>query len=119
MICISECVRDEVLQGVTGVRTSVVYNGVDSELFSPASEPSSAQMLLSVGNLTSIKGHTTLIRAFASLSTDFPNLTLQIIGEGPELFRLTALANELHVRDRVHFAGASHDDRSPMPCVDA
>ena len=105
VICISECVRNEVLQGVSGVRTSVVYNGVDSELFSPASEPSSAQMLLSVGNLTPIKGHATLIGAFASLSTDFPNLTLQIIGEGLELPRLTALANELHVRERVHFAG--------------
>jgi teichuronic acid biosynthesis glycosyltransferase TuaC len=105
VICISECVRNEVLQGVDGVRTSVVYNGVDSEMFSPGADPASAQVLLSVGNLTPIKGHATLIRAFAALSSEFPILTLEIIGEGPELSRLTALADELDVGDRVRFAG--------------
>jgi teichuronic acid biosynthesis glycosyltransferase TuaC len=105
VICISECVRNEVLQGVDGVRTSVVYNGVDSEMFSPGADPASAQVLLSVGNLTPIKGHATLIRACAALSSEFPSLTLEIIGEGPEMSRLTALADELDVDDRVRFAG--------------
>jgi teichuronic acid biosynthesis glycosyltransferase TuaC len=105
VMCISECVRNEVLQGVDGVRTSVVYNGVDSEMFSPGADPASAQVLLSVGNLTPIKGHATLIRAFATLSPEFPSLTLEIIGEGPEMPRLTALADELDVGDRVRFAG--------------
>lgn len=105
VICVSECVRNEVLQGVTEVRTSVVYNGVDIELFAPGTEAVSIPMVLSVGNLTPIKGHATLIRAFAAVSADFPALTLEIIGQGPELPRLTSLVAELDMRDRVHFAG--------------
>ena len=36
VICISERVREQVLEGAgTGCRTSVVYNGVDPKLFSP------------------------------------------------------------------------------------
>src|SRR5262249_21204264 len=41
VVCGSEHVREEVLEGMgRGFRTSVVYSGVDPELFSPALEPS-------------------------------------------------------------------------------
>jgi len=109
VICISERVREQVLQGMEGqnenCRTSVVYNGVDAEFFSPADARQSELTILSVGNLIPIKGHEFLIRAIASLSGDYPSLKLEIIGDGPELSRLKSLANELHISDRVHFLG--------------
>jgi glycosyltransferase involved in cell wall biosynthesis len=107
VICISERVREEVLLG-TGqtCRTSVVYNGVDPELFSPGSEPAPADpVVLCVGNLISTKGQSVLIRAMASISSDFPSLTLDLIGEGPEFNRLQALAQQLGLASRVHFLG--------------
>ena len=107
VVCISERVREQVLEG-TGptCRTSVVYNGVDPEQFSPTAEPpSSAPVILSVGNLIPIKGHELLIRAIASLATEFPALTLEIIGEGPERSRLQALAEQLQIAERVRFRG--------------
>ena len=107
VICISERVREQVLEGLgRSCRTSVVYNGVDPELFSPGSETSSGEpLVLSVGNLIAIKGHDLLIRAVASLAPEFPELTLDIIGDGPERSRLQALARQLQVPDRVHFLG--------------
>jgi glycosyltransferase involved in cell wall biosynthesis len=84
----------------------VVYNGVDPELFSPASEPVSEQVVLSVGNLIPIKGHEVLIRAIASLSPEFPALILEIVGDGPELSRLKELTNQLQINGRVRFAGS-------------
>jgi glycosyltransferase involved in cell wall biosynthesis len=112
VICISERVREQVLQGTGGsCRTSVVYNGVDPELFSPASESpaddaiSSELKILSVGNLIPIKGHDLLIRATASLAAEFQALSLDIIGEGPARARLESLAAELGVHERVHFLG--------------
>jgi teichuronic acid biosynthesis glycosyltransferase TuaC len=107
VICISESVRGQVLEGAgRGCRTSVVYNGVDPELFSPGSEMlPAAPLLLSVGNLIAIKGHDLLIRAVASLAPEFPELTLEIIGDGPEHSRLLALAQQLQVSGRVHFLG--------------
>ena len=107
VICISEHVREQVLEG-TGptCRTSVVYNGVDPELFSPGAEPVSAgPVVLSVGNLIPIKGHELLIRAAASLAIEFPALTLEIIGDGAERSRLELLTQELKIADRVRFLG--------------
>jgi teichuronic acid biosynthesis glycosyltransferase TuaC len=107
VICISELVRERVLEGVgQSCRTSVVYNGVDPELFSPGQESAtSAPTVLSVGNLIPIKGHDVLIRAIASITSEFPGLVLEIIGEGPERSRLEKLAQGLGVRERVKFLG--------------
>ena len=108
VICISERVREQVLEGTgTGCRTSVVYNGVDPELFSPGNEPSpGGPIVLSVGNLIPIKGHEILIRVVAALRPDFPALTLEIVGRGPEQSRLQVLAQQLGIGNRVRFLGA-------------
>jgi teichuronic acid biosynthesis glycosyltransferase TuaC len=107
VICISERVREQVLEGTgSNCRTSVVYNAVDPELFSPGNEPqSSGSLVLSVGNLIPIKGHDLLIRAVASLAADFPAIALEIIGDGPERSRLQSLSRELKAAERVRFLG--------------
>jgi teichuronic acid biosynthesis glycosyltransferase TuaC len=107
VICISEHVRDQVLQG-TGptCRTSVVYNGVDPDQFSPGTEPDSTLLVvLSVGNLIPIKGHEVLIRAVAALVPEFPALALEIVGEGGERLRLGILTERLNIGERVRFLG--------------
>ncbi len=107
VICISERVREQVLEGTgPSCRTSVVYNGVDPDAFSPDSEPSSAApVILSVGNLIAIKGHEVLIRAVAALVAEFPELTLDIIGRGPEQSRLQSLAQQFGIGKSVRFLG--------------
>jgi teichuronic acid biosynthesis glycosyltransferase TuaC len=114
VICISERVREQVLEGTgPSCRTSVVYNGVDPELFSPGSEPASAgSVVLSVGNLIPIKGHEVLVRAVAALAPDFPAVHLEIIGQGPELSRLQALTQRLQIGGRVRFLG--HQSRQQV-----
>jgi glycosyltransferase involved in cell wall biosynthesis len=104
-ICISEHVREAALEGSGGsCRTSVVYNGVDPELFAPDSSPASvAPVVLSVGNLIPIKGHATLIRAAAALGSEFPDLRWEIIGDGPERARLQTLCAQLQVTEKVRF----------------
>lgn len=106
VICVSEQVRERVLEG-TGrrCRTSVIYNGVDSEMFSPDNRPSGPLKILGVGNLIPIKGHASLIRAMATLKSDFPSLTLELIGSGPEQGSLEELASKLECADRVRFLG--------------
>lgn len=107
VICVSERVREQVLEGMAlNCRTSVVYNGVDPELFSPGGEPSpESPVILSVGNLITIKGIDLLIRAIASLASMFPTLSLELIGDGPERSSLQSLANQLKISDRVRFLG--------------
>jgi len=58
-----------------------------------------------VGNLIPIKGHELLWRAFAAIRQQFPSLTCDIIGDGPERSRLEALAQQLEISGRVRFLG--------------
>jgi glycosyltransferase involved in cell wall biosynthesis len=107
VICISEHVRERVLEGAgRSCRTSVVYNGVDTTLFSPGAEPpSNSPVILSIGNLIPIKGHESLIRAVALLKLDFPSLALKIVGRGPEQRRVEGIVRKLECADRVRFVG--------------
>ncbi len=106
VICVSEHVREKVLEGTgSQCRTSVVYNAVDSQLFSPADAPVAGRNVLSVGNLIPIKGHETLIKALGAIANEFPDLTAEIIGTGPELPRLQELAARYSMRERVRFLG--------------
>ncbi|HKW16130.1 MAG TPA: glycosyltransferase [Terriglobales bacterium] len=104
VICISEKVRSQVAAGVRA-NTTVIYNGVDPEIFSPASSTDSPLSLVSVGNLIPTKGHAILLRAFAQAVKVVPDCKLEIIGNGPERNRLIRLASRLGVSGNVHFRG--------------
>ena len=107
VICVSEVVRGRVLsESGSRVRTSVVYNGVDTEFFSPSGEPPlDKPTLLAVGNLLANKGQEVLVRAIASIVPDFPSLSLDLIGDGRELPRLRELVTKLGLEGRVRFHG--------------
>jgi teichuronic acid biosynthesis glycosyltransferase TuaC len=105
VVCISEHVREQVLSGMDGkCSTSVVYNGVDHDFFTPANEPRDLK-ILSVGNLIPIKGHELLIRALAIVQKEIPDITCEIIGEGPERGHLQTLAAQLKVENKIKFLG--------------
>ena len=107
VICVSESVREHVLEGIGSTcRTSVVYNGVDPELFSPGEEPSSESLLILSGrSLLSIDGPETLVRSASSLTSEFPLLRWEFIGPGLECSGLHDLAQQLGVDEHVHFLG--------------
>ena len=106
VIGVSEHVRERVLAGAGNVRTAVVYNGVDPEMFSPPAENvSGSQSILSVGNLIPTKGYEVLLRSMAAMTEPNPGVTLDIVGEGAERSRLTSLAQELGIGNRVRFLG--------------
>jgi len=107
VICASESIREQVLEGMgSSCRTSVVYNGVDPELFSPGGELSSeSPVLLSVGNSASAEGHELLVRSASSLASEFPALRWEFIGDGPERSRLQHLAQQVKIDTRLRFLG--------------
>jgi teichuronic acid biosynthesis glycosyltransferase TuaC len=108
VICISEKVQQILRDGMrVDVRSAVVYNGTDAELFSPGSVavvPPEKEILI-VGNLIASKGHELALRAIDRMGTLFPHLRCQIIGEGPDRARLEALASKLGLGQRVRFLG--------------
>lgn len=71
--------------------------------------PSDALIIGAIGRLVPVKGHVYLIRSFAVLSDEYPNVNLSIIGRGREADNLAALIAELGLQERVHLCGARPD----------
>lgn len=88
-------------------RIHMIVLGVDTEVFHPTTENdplySNSKRLIHVASLVSVKDQTTLLRALARLDAD---ITLDILGVGPEENRLRQLAAELGITKRVRFLGA-------------
>jgi glycosyltransferase involved in cell wall biosynthesis len=57
------------------------------------------------GRLIEKKGVATTLRAFAEFNARYPESTITIVGEGPLLDELQALARELKIDHRVSFRG--------------
>jgi teichuronic acid biosynthesis glycosyltransferase TuaC len=111
VICVSDKVRDAVLSGAPSAHATVVYNGVDPQMFSPGEHPGESAIVLSVGNLIPIKGHEQLLRSFGALDRSNANLSCEIIGDGPQLSRLEALCDKLNIGDKVVFSGRQSRSR--------
>ncbi|MFO0972323.1 MAG: glycosyltransferase [Phycisphaerae bacterium] len=60
---------------------------------------------LCVASLLEIKGHDTLLHAFARVANELPRATLTLAGDGPLRGPLEALAAELRIAGRVRFLG--------------
>jgi teichuronic acid biosynthesis glycosyltransferase TuaC len=108
VLCISGKVQ-EILntESPAPIRSAIVHNGVNPELFSPGSQalqPPDPEILI-VGNLHRSKGHGLVLRAMKKLQPSFPGLRCRVIGEGPDRAQLEALAQELGITQRVQFAG--------------
>lgn len=110
--------------GVEEQKVEVIPLGADSDLFIPGKgsdvEALRQQVggpdrfvMLTVGRLSERKGQEVAIRSLAELADEHPSLSYVIVGRGPSLDKLKALAAELGVADRVHFAGMVEDEELP------
>jgi teichuronic acid biosynthesis glycosyltransferase TuaC len=104
IVCISKKVC-HLLADNLHAKTVIIYNGVDPELFSPGIEQSSCLSILSVGNLIPTKDQGLLIRAFAGVSQQMPEVKLEVIGDGPERASLGELSRQLGIASKVVFRG--------------
>jgi glycosyltransferase involved in cell wall biosynthesis len=80
--------------------------GVDTRMFQPSERPRELNALLHVGTLTPVKDQRSLLAAFAKLRHRRPELTLEIVGDGPLHGSLRTLTAELGLNGGVRFVGA-------------
>lgn len=86
----------------------VIRNGVDLQRFDGRYAPVSGRVLM-VGRLAAPKRPDLAIRAVQALRSRFPNLALDLVGDGPERRRIEDLIADLGLRDRVRVLGSRHD----------
>lgn len=124
VIVVSRKTLDYVLKiGVDRSKTSVMYNGVDTDFFHPMSQkksrsklglPEDKQLVLTVRRLVFKNGLDTFIEAASILTQDFPDLLFIIIGTGPNRSLIEKRIRELQIHNNVRLVGFIPESMLPL-----
>ncbi len=107
---------DAVSAGAARDFVRVIPSRCDAKRFDPNATPGVARQtgrLLCVCNLVPEKGLAFLLDALPTVCAQWPQATLQIVGDGPERARLQARAARLGVAHMVEFTGRVPQDQLP------
>ena len=98
-ILLKKGIRDDLIE--------VVPIGIDSGFFSRKSskKPSEVLKLITIGRCIPLKGQHLGLRLMEKLISKGLSVQYTLVGEGPEVARLKALATELNISDHIVFAG--------------
>jgi len=116
------------LAGVSDEIITVIHTGIDLETWSPQGSreqvrrqfgiPAASLVVGSVGRISSEKGYDHLLHAVNSLREELPDLAVLLVGKGPDMGRLAALANELAISDRVFLPGYFENGAAALEATD-
>ena len=116
--------------GVSADRIRVIYNGVDTDRFSPRPSlrsalrrkfgiPEDSFVAGMVGRMVPIKDHGTLLKAAAILSQQGVDVHVLLVGSGPEMDnQKKAVASTPELSGRVTFLGASDNVAEALNAMD-
>lgn len=93
---------------LTNLNKKIFYipNGVDVNIFDKVPQKKSTKTaILFVGRLHKQKNLKTLIESFAKISSEFPNLDLNIVGSGPQKKELQAQTKKSNFK-KINFIGS-------------
>jgi teichuronic acid biosynthesis glycosyltransferase TuaC len=100
--------------GIPSRKVHVVYQGVDTDVFSPGSQsdararlriPNDVRALVAVGSLVPVKGIDVLLQSIARLRTTHGDLRLYLVGDGASRADLEARTKRLGLETVVRFVG--------------
>lgn len=118
MVFVSAFMQRELSQiwpGIASARSAIIPNFVRS-LQGAAPLPGMAgRDLVNIGTLEPRKNQGFLLEVLAEARRRGRDLTLTLVGDGPDRERLTHLAQMLGLQDLVHFAGFSPQGRDHIP----
>jgi len=102
--------RSEVIPNAADHRRFVVLPESACQSFRKKAGLNGGPLLLTVGHVSERKGQEVVIRALPHILRNLPDTHYAMIGLPTLKERLTQLAKQLGVRDRVHFLGAVTND---------
>ena len=107
IICISNYVKNYLIEkGIPDKKLSVIYNGIDLNLYNNLNKANKNNFTVgTIGRLSEQKGIDITLKAFKKVLLKYPNLNLEIVGEGELKDEYKLLANRLKIENRVKFLG--------------
>ena len=93
-------------QGKIGnAKEIVIPNAINPDFIRPAYTGERRKVIVSAGRMSVQKNQELLVRAFATISKDFPDYKLVIYGEGEKRATLTTVSEELCIKNKVELPG--------------
>ena len=129
-VAVSQDVRERLVryEGLDHSEVDVIYNGIRDIARISAEYRAETRTSLgiapndfvigTVGRSDPIKNLPMLVRAIAASKDTVMNLRGLIVGDGPELEKITQLASTTGVQDRIEFTGFRNDARDLTQCMD-
>lgn len=112
-VAVSDFMLAEVRRRRHGQRTTRIYNGIDTDQYSPAgaSVPKDTVTIGAAGRLIAGKGFDVLVRAVAAVLSrpDAPSLRVLLAGSGPEEGALARLIDSSGIGNKVNLVGKISD----------
>jgi D-inositol-3-phosphate glycosyltransferase len=109
--------------GADKTKTSVIYNGVDTDLFRPANKnqsrkklglPNNRKIVLSVRRLVYKNGLDTLIESVPKVAQKHPDVLFVVAGKGPSRKLVEDRIKELGISQNIKLAGFVPDEQLPL-----
>lgn len=107
------------IDGFAGNRIEVIENGIEVDRYGPSPDRPALMRRLGldparryvahVARHHPVKDQPTLIRGFAGIAAEFPDIDLLLVGDGPLRPDLEKLVADLGLTARVHFLGVRSD----------
>jgi glycosyltransferase involved in cell wall biosynthesis len=124
IITVSKETKKYVLRlGADKSKTTVIYNGVDTDFFHPVDKedsrkklglPKSRKIIFSVRRLVYKNGLDTLIESIPLLKPDYPNLLFVIAGKGPSRKFIEDRIKDLGIEANIKLTGFVPDRLLPV-----
>lgn len=109
IISVAQSALNDIPKGIREkIPTEVIYNGVDTDFFNINSEcpyKKGEPQLLFVGNLASYKNVEFIVNSMNIIKEKFPNINLQIIGEGSEFYNIKKVIKTKKLENFVTLLG--------------
>lgn len=119
VLCVSNFIRQHTIERYPSIaaKATTVYNGVDGELFTPATSQHDGRVVLYVGRVEERKGVHVLVDAFERIvSARVPDARLRIVGPSSYWQRgdngyYDTLSRRCAANPRIELHGPTYDDK--------
>jgi glycosyltransferase involved in cell wall biosynthesis len=132
VIAISKSVRDHLLRDMRlpEQKVELVYNGIDLDQFEFPPEDARSEVLReagiredtlvigAVGRLSGVKGFRYLVEAFDIAASEIKNISLLVVGQGPDEADLLKQASQSASSDRMFFIPGSRPLADYLAAID-
>lgn len=112
-VYLSQAQLDEVKKTdqLEGIQTQVIFNSIPPEYFAGSLARAVNKTILFVGTVQDYKGVKLLLEAFRQVAEEFPDVHLQIVGEGADKKSYERLVSQWGMQYKIKFVGRVPHER--------